>query len=150
MAALDPILVFRREHRHEFEQLTRKVVMEPARQDGMTPLNEVMYYGGRDNYVHIHLAQAKDVGVSKLRALVLDGLQKLAEQIKGNEQVQDIEATSWIVAKNPKLMEKLGFTVEGEVDEEFRRQHFSGDERKISRATIKREEFLKRYLKKER
>jgi hypothetical protein len=114
-------------------------------QEGMKPLNEIMYYGGRDDYIHIHLANARDL--KNLRALVLDGLQKLAEVIKNNEKVKTIEATSWIVAKNPGLMEKMGFEVEGEIDEEFRRRHFSDDKRKISKATIGREEFLKRYLK---
>lgn len=142
MLALQPVLTFRKNNPQAFEKLAREVAMS---QEGMKPLNEIMYYGGRDDYIHIHLANARDL--KNLRALVLDGLQKLAEVIKNNEKVKTIEATSWIVAKNPGLMEKMGFEVEGEIDEEFRRRHFSDDKRKISKATIGREEFLKRYLK---
>ncbi len=144
ISALEPILDFRKSSPEAFEQMRRQAAME---QEGMTPINEILYYGGREDYLHIHLAPAKDAGIGKLRAQVLEGLQKLAEVIKDNKQIKEIEATSWIVAKNPKLMEKLGFEVHGEIDEEFRRQHLSGDERKISRATISRKEFLKRYFK---
>ncbi|MEK7664968.1 MAG: hypothetical protein AAB361_02400 [Patescibacteria group bacterium] len=147
ISALEPILTFRKNNPQAFEQMAREVVMN---QEGMKPLNEIMYYGGHDNYVHIHLAHARDIGIGKLRSLVLDGLQKLAEVVKNNEKIEDIEATSWIVAKNPKLIEKLGFEVQGEINEEFRRQYFSEDERDIAMATIKREEFLKRYLKEEK
>lgn len=142
MLALQPVLTFRKNNPQAFEKMAREVAMS---QEGMKPLNEIMYYGGRDDYIHIHLANARDM--KKLRALVLDGLQKLAEIIKADEKVKTIEATSWIVAKNPGLMEKMGFEVEGEIDEEFRRRHFGDDKRKISKATISREEFLKRYLK---
>ncbi len=142
MSAIKPILVFRKDHPDEFEKIAREAAMS---QEGMTPLNEIMYYGGRDDYIHIHLANARYV--ENLRALVLDGLQKLAKIIEGNGKVKTIEATSWIVAKNPKLMEKMGFKIEGEIDDEFRRKYFSGDKRKISKAAISREEFLKRYLK---
>lgn len=146
MSALEPVLTFKKNNPELFEQLRRTAVMNL---EGMKPINDILYYGGRGDYLHIHLAPAGDFGLAKLKGQVLDGLQKLAEIVKNQENIKTIEATSWIVAKNPKLMEKLGFEVQGEIDEEFKQRHFQGDKRKISKATMSREELLKRYLKKE-
>jgi hypothetical protein len=50
------------------------------------------------------------------------------------------------VASNPGLLEKLGFEIEGPIDEETRKKHFADDPRPISKAVISREKLLEKYL----
>ena len=145
-AALEPILMFRKENPEEFERITREIVMN---KEGMKSLNEIMYYGVHGDLLHIHLAPARELGAMKLRTAIIEGLHRLAEIVKKDEEIKNIEATSWIVAhkSGAKLIEKLGFDIEGEVDGEFKQKHFKDEERKVSRAVMAREELLKRYLK---
>ena len=75
-----------------------------------------------------------------------EGLEELAKTVKENQAVKRVEAISWIVADHPKILEKLGFTVVGEIDEEMRRKYYADDNRPIGRATVSREDFLRRYL----
>lgn len=66
--------------------------------------------------------------------------------LAADERIKEIQATSWIVASNPGLLEKAGFTVAGSISEEMRMEHFSNESRPVSWAQINREKFLKLWL----
>ncbi|MBI2639849.1 MAG: hypothetical protein HYW90_03095 [Candidatus Sungbacteria bacterium] len=124
----------------EIEERIRAVFIER----GFIPLNRLLAYGIYKNEVHIHLLQDKidDPG------LIRQGLSELAHKLTSNPELQNIDkitATSWIVAKHPKLMERLGFTIEGPITEELKKEHFAGEARNVSRCSMTKEELLKRY-----
>jgi hypothetical protein len=141
-SALKPIFEFREKNPEEFGKILREAFVE---QGGFTKVNEILSYGEYKDLVHIHLASSDGMKIGEVKRKFLEGLGQLAEIIKNKEEIKKITATSWIVAKNSKLLEKLGFTVEGELSEELKREHFTGDKRPISRASISREDFLKIY-----
>jgi len=143
-SALEPILDLKMNNPDAFEKIQREAFVE---QSGFTRLNEVLSYGEYDNVIHIHLAPSKEIGIGKVRTLVREGLEKLAGIVKEKEEVKEVTATSWIVAEHPKLMEILGFTVKGEIDQETRERHFMDDNREIHRATMERKDFLSKYLR---
>lgn len=135
------------------ENLTEKDLEAAKRvafveQGGFTPLNEILSYGTRGNEIHIHLAPAKTQSMGTNLTLVKEGLKELAERIKTDPTLRDIEeitASSWIVASHPHMMEKLGFTMGGVISEEIRRDHFPGDQRDIAECSMSREDVLRIY-----
>jgi len=150
LSSLEPILDLKNNNPQAFEKIQREALVE--RGGGrVKKINEILLYSeAPEGIIHIHLAPAKELakeqGIGGVKKLVIEGLEKLAEIVEKNEGIKEIRATSWIVAKIPQLIEKLGFTVMGEIDEEIRKKYFANDERKISTAIITREEFLKKYF----
>ena len=146
LLAIKPILEYRQDHPAEAQQAIRRAFVEHG---GFTPLNEILSYGrsSHGEYVHIHLAPAE--GITNWREQVIDGFRTLATLMREHpeewEKVQRVTATSWIVAKHPALLEKLGFIIEGPIDEQARKRHFAGDVRPISRAVMNRETLLTKY-----
>lgn len=121
-------------------------VREPGNDRKFIEINKLLSYEISGNLIRIHVVpeEKADRGLHKFK----EGLQDLARLVDENKEIEIIEATSWIVAKHPKLLEKLGFIVDGEVSEEIRREHFSGDKGKISQAHMLRNDFLEKYLEK--
>lgn len=76
-----------------------------------------------------------------------DGLRELARQVKEDERIKEIKATSWIVAANPGLLEKAGFTIGGAIDEKIKMEHFNDEDRPVFWAHMSRENLLEKYLK---
>jgi hypothetical protein len=141
---LNPLFIGMSNNNGEFASFKRRVFNESH---NFIPLNEVFSYSLDEKDLHLHMSPSDDISaVSKVR-YIKDGLEKLSEIIKSNKKIEKISATSWIVAKNPKLLERLGFKNEGPIDEKTRKRDFSGETNPISRATISREEFLSKYLK---
>lgn len=146
LQAIRPLLDYQREHPEEARAATRKAFVEYG---GFTPLNELLSYGRREDgeTVHIHLAPAE--GVEHWRDVVLNGFRELAKQVQTHpedwETFRTVTATSWIVAKNPGLLERLGFTIEGPISDEVRQQYFAGETRPVARATMNRETLLRLY-----
>lgn len=144
LEVLLPVLDFKELHPAEFEKLEYEMSIE---QGYFTRLNETLSYGRSGEVVHIHLVSSRELGIAKLKKLVLEGLEELAKVVEKDEKIKIITATSWIVAKNPKLLEKLGFTVTGPISEKERVEFYPGDDRDVSSAEISRDEFLEKYLK---
>ena len=61
--------------------------------------------------------------------------------------IEDTGLTEQSILRAEKLLEKLGFTVEGEISEGMRREHFAYDKRPIAMASISKDAFLKIYSK---
>lgn len=128
----------------EFSNFKRKAFNESH---NFKPLNEVFSYRIDEGDLHLHMAPATDLStISKIK-LIKDAIEKLPEIIKSNRKVKKISATSWIVASNPGLLERIGFKNEGPISDETRERDFKGETEPISRATISREEFLAKYSK---
>jgi hypothetical protein len=118
---------------------------------GNFKLSEVLYAGAGKNEAHIHLAPAKEFikekGIAYFKNEIKNGLKKLAEMIEDKPKIEKITATSWIVGKNPALLEDLGFTIIGGIPEEEKEKHFKDETRPVAKAFINREDFLKKYGK---
>lgn len=125
-----------------FEKIRRSAFV---REGGFIPVNEILSYGVYEGIMHIHLAPAEQMGTSEKLFNLKDGLKGLAEVVKKDESVKIITATSWIVTEHPKLLERFGFIVEGEIDEETKKKYFSDETRVVSRAYMTREDFLRKY-----
>ena len=142
MKTLKPILELKEEHADKFEDAQAKAMNEAC---GFTEINRLLSYGKYKSTIHIH-APAGETVSNKL-GLYRDAMKKLADIINSDPEVQEITATSYLVAKHPGLFTRFGFKVE-DITDEFRQEHFAGEEREIKRASISREEFLNKFLKK--
>lgn len=112
-----------------------------------TPVNELLSYGKTRDEIHIHLAEARSRKSKETREIIKQGMHDLADIVSKDPEVRRISATSWIVAhpKGRKQLERLGFIYDGPISEEFRKRHFTHDNRPISSSHIDREDFLQRY-----
>jgi hypothetical protein len=140
-AELQPLYDFRKNNLGLFEAIDRETFVSNG---GFTKINEVLSYGqGSDGWLHIHLAPARTL--KNVKSLIIDGLKELAQRAKADSSIQGLTATSWIVAKNPGILEKLGFTYKGELPDEMRQRHFSEETRTVGRAIISRDELINKY-----
>jgi len=83
--------------------------------------------------IQIHIAPTIVENPIELRNLFVNGLKKLAEEIKNdkeNNEVEIISGHSWIINQHPDLVKRLGFEI---------------SETDTSYAQISREKFLKLY-----
>lgn len=146
---LEPYLKLKVNHPEIFEKAQREEII---RNSGYLRLSEVLYVGFENNIAHIHLAPAseliKEKGIADLKQEVVEGLKKLAEIIISQENIEEVWAVSWIVAKTPLLFKKLGFTVLGEISEDEKRDGFENETRPVAKAFMVREDFLTKYGKK--
>jgi hypothetical protein len=107
-------------------------------------INELLSYVIVGNIIDIHMLPEEKV--ENLPLKFKEGLQKLAEIVDKNKDIETIEARSWINAEHPNFMKRFGFTIDGEISEEIRLKYFPREKRKISDAHMSRNDFLKRYL----
>lgn len=130
---------------------TEKILREKFIETGkFIPLNEILSYGYYKETVHIHLASAKTIDKEEREQIINEGLQKLARKLKEDPELKDVKkitATSWIVFKMPQVLEVMGFTIDGPIDEETRQRSFSHEKGPVWASHIDREDFLKRYLR---
>lgn len=141
MKTLKPILDLRDKHADKFENAQAKAMNETH---NFTEINRLISYGKSGPMIHIHAPAGETV--SNKFGLYRDGMKKLAEIVDSDPEIQEITATSTIVAEHPGLFTRIGFKVE-DINEEFRNKYFAGEQREIKRASISREEFLNRFLK---
>lgn len=140
---IEPIYQAKQNNPVVFAEFQRKIFSERS---NFTPVNEIISFGIYKGELHIHLAPASDFGVGKKIALAKDGLKKIAKIVSDNPEIKKIFATSWVVASNPGIFQKLGFEVLGNISDQLRKEHFQDENRPVSRAVISRGEFLRKYL----
>lgn len=129
----------------DLEQVSRKAFV---RESGFTELSKLLSFNTRGKEAYIHLAPGRTMRPKQLINDVRAGLQELAKRVETDESLKDVDsvhATSWIVARHPKLMERLGFTVTGAIEEELRRKRFADDTRDIWHGEISKEDLLRLY-----
>lgn len=143
LQALDPYLKYQEQHPAELEAHRLRVLRQ---EKGYAEINEMMYFNMTHDEIQIHIDDVKELGLAEKMRLLKDGMKKLALIIQSNPQLKGVFAASWIVAKNPGLVERLGFNVTGPL--EFTPVEGEVlDERPIAGAYITREEILERYSK---
>ncbi|MCL5010921.1 MAG: hypothetical protein M1127_01785 [Patescibacteria group bacterium] len=129
-----------------FEKIERDIF---NRDGAFTPVNEVLSYGVDEekSFLHLHVPPCKTV--QNKVSLLKEGLAEIAEVVQDNENIERITGTSWIVAQNPNLLRRLGFTIGGKEKTYKRllRSSFLGNEKPVGSAFMERNDFLARYLK---
>jgi hypothetical protein len=87
-------------------------------------LNENMYAVKEVyNTISIHIFRSNDLSTAEKISQLRDGLRALAHKLISTKPLEDIDtisATSWIVTQKPKLLERLGFTIDNESREAIR------------------------------
>jgi hypothetical protein len=146
---LEPLTILRATQSKIFEKIERD---ETINSSGNLRLGEVLYVGFENETANLHLAPAaeliKDKGIANFKQEIESGLSELARIMQGDENIKEVWATSWIVAKNKLLLEKLGFTFVGEISEMENDTNYvdrHGNKRPFASAFMKREDFLARY-----
>ena len=105
--------------------------------------NELISYGKEDNIIHIHVVPKEKI--ENIFISFREGMEKISKIVREDEEIEKVTATSWIVAEHPRALERVGFTIDGEIGDEMRKAHFSNEKRPIWGAHISREELLKKY-----
>jgi len=117
-------------------------------------LSEVLYSDLGKKEAHIHLAPSRDFmtreKIEDFDLEIKNGLKNLAKIIEPMKNIENIVATSWIVSKSPKRLEKLGFIIEGEISKEEKNNNLdvygNDNNMTVSRAFMSREKFDELYL----
>lgn len=132
------------EHRQDFERARREAIIQ---HHGNIKLSKLMYYDVdlENGAARIHIAPKGDMKLGEIVKSFREGMKKLAEHVRDDERIKEIQTTSWIVASNPGLLEKAGFSVEGEIDEKTKIEHFSEETRPVFWARMSRETLLEKY-----
>ncbi len=137
MKILDPVLV---------EKVSRESFLE---QGNFIKLNEILSYGIDDDSAHIHLAPLKELlrefGKEKILYFIKEGLEKLAEVFRENENLKKVTATSPVVVNNPEYLTGFGFILNGLVNEEDKEKYWRGETRDVGEAEMSRDRLLE-YL----
>ena len=127
-------------------KLERKAFIEKG---NYVAINEILSYGIDKGDLHIHLAPTNDLGLGEKMLLIKDGFKKLAIIVQNNPKVEEISATSWIVAKNPELLQKMGFKIDDSMRTNLRlsaKRVYQFRSRPLARAVMTRGGFLEKYL----
>lgn len=143
--ALEPLIELQERDPALVEKIKRNDMIEKT---GLLRLNEVFYVGIQNGIAHLHLAESVHVG-GKL-SLFRDALQQLAQMAQHKPKlIRELCLTSPIVASNPNILERFGFTDIEPIDDETRAAHFQDDDPDtlISRARMTREELIAKWLR---
>ncbi|MEI7688680.1 MAG: hypothetical protein WCI91_00665 [Candidatus Nomurabacteria bacterium] len=107
-------------------------------------IGKYISYGIDDKTLHIHLPDADDLIKGKSRTILFDELKSdfnnLAKIVKDNDNINEIIASSWLVASKSNMLEHLGFVIDNESSTLDR------EERVSKYASISREDFLTKYF----
>lgn len=153
LKVLEPIVVLRVTHSKIIDKIEREGTMDDPKNQ---KLSEVLYINSdnlnaENHKIFFHLTQSKDLmtrdSLEFFKQELERGLIRLAELIKPYPNIEEVWASSWILAtrRGRRRIEDLGFTFFGEVGKEEMDEYAPGDERKFAKAFMKREDFLARY-----
>ncbi len=142
----DNFMLLKNSHPSVFESVDRNAILE---KEENIQLSKLVYATIEENEAYIHLTPAsvfiKEEGISRFKKEITSGLNKLAEIMEKYENIKKVHAVSWIVAKNPHLIESLGFKFIGKISEKERNENFQNEDAPIAEAMMNRIDFLKRY-----
>jgi len=110
-------------------------------------LSDLMYYelDFADGVATVHVGEKGDMSFGEMLKSFREGMKELVKRVREDERIKEVQATSWIVATNPGLLEKAGFIVHGPISEEKRKEYFTDETRPISWASVSREKLLEKY-----
>lgn len=111
-------------------------------------LNEMLHFEVYEDRLYLHVFPVTTFSAGEKIKYLREGLKLLAAQIKTDQRfkgVKTINGVSWIVAQNPHLLEKLGFTHDGEISKEEYERDFAYETRRVDKSHIEVKKFLELY-----
>ena len=143
ISILGPLFRFKESEPLVWEEARRKIFLEDAR---AIRLNDILAYSIDGQEISLHLPPAREFinaeGLISFREKIREALVLLADIVFKNKDITRIVGISWIVARSPKLLESLGFTVEHGLLPD---QDGPMGKRPVSSAFMSREDFLNKY-----
>lgn len=131
------------EHPELFEEAQRERAMQQGANINLSKLVycDIDYIEGM---VFIHIAPKGDLNFGEIIKSFREGFMVLAKIVEKDERIKEIQAVSWIVARNPKLVEQFGFVVDGPVEDRY---YEDDKEKPVWKAHMSREALLEKYAK---
>ena len=111
-----------------------------------TPLNDIFSFDIYGNEARIHFAPARAEQDQEIKRRFAEAMQALALHVDLSKDIEVVTATSWIIGRAPRIIERLGFSIQGVIKEEERLLWFPNETRPVYKAIILRLDFLDRYL----
>lgn len=147
MRALLPVLEQLEKDPALAERVRRRAFVEKG---GFTPVDEEDFFSygvGGDKWVHIHIAPGETLPVEKKRDFFVGGLKAVARLAISDETLEGIRATSPLVARAPRVMQKFGFAIDGSMSDEDRQKWLPTVplEEPIDIAHMDRKDLIARY-----
>lgn len=113
-------------------------------------VNELVGYNDPDKYIshilNIHILPNRTTPIREKLILFRDGFRGLAQIVNSDEDIKKIVGDSWIALEKPKLVKEMGFKVENNLKDEFKRIFIEKNDKNAETVSMSREEFLKKYL----
>ncbi|MBI4408014.1 MAG: hypothetical protein HY565_05965 [Candidatus Kerfeldbacteria bacterium] len=108
-----------------WERIQRRAFVREGRFTSLDDEDFISYGIGEHGWAHIHVSPGRTLGEQKL-SLIARGLLTLVELLKQQDDVKGVTATSPLVASRTygSLLERIGFTLEGEIDPALRAERF--------------------------
>ncbi len=140
---LKPIADLKVDHPDKFEIVARQIFLEAH---DIIPVNQLIAYSIKDGILELHIPPNEATAMKDKLSLLREGLHKIAKIVKADEKIEKVSGvSSWIVAKNPKLLERLGFKVIDIPPDETGQLYQDEEQRDLRDASMTREDFLKKY-----
>ncbi|MFH0890895.1 MAG: hypothetical protein V1856_02595 [Candidatus Liptonbacteria bacterium] len=137
MTAVAPLIGFIVSHPGEGEKIVREamVLSYPERK----PVNQLLAHDISDGTLYLHILPNWNTPPGEQKGLLIDGLEAIARILDKNPEIKKVAGGSLLVAKQPGIAERLGFTIKGiEIDKTKRR---------TGEVEMSRDDFLAKYLK---
>lgn len=146
LAAMEPLMKLKIDEPEMYRELQGK--RASRRETNYPLLTELIGYEfGEDGWMRLHVPDQGGLSPFELYGRVRKSLEALAQYLKNHPEVPGVVGTSWLAADKhgASFLQRLGFTIEGLIDEEMRRTHFADEPRPVAHLRMSREEMLKRY-----
>ena len=120
-----------------------------ANNEKITWLSKLLHCDISGDEINLHLAPGKDLYPIRAYLDVKRGFKALEDKILSDpiySAAKKIVAESWIIAENPDILIKAGFTIDGDVTEEYRKKH-PEEKRTVWRAHVSVADFLENMNK---
>ncbi len=142
---LSPDLLIRLAQRSRIIRGMLDIPIPPCPPEFARLMSRFVSWDFRGETLHVHLDDTGSLSLSEKLRCVKRDFYYLAQVLLGSPDVKQVVGTSWIIGKNPGLIQKLGFTALGDIDAAEKAADFPNEERGVGRATIGRDEFIRRY-----
>jgi hypothetical protein len=143
--AIEPLLRFKAEQPDAYDAL--RYPLQHADYDYELLTDFLGYEFSSNGWIVLHVPENKGKSPMELIAGFRASMKALATFLKQHPNVPGVLGTSWIVADKhgAKVLERMGFTIDGPIDEELRLEYFADEIRPVAKTHMTREEVIAKY-----
>lgn len=96
--------------------------------------------------LNIHILPNRTTPIREKLTLFKEGFRGLAQIVNSDKDIKKIVGDSWIALEKPELVKEMGFKVEHDLKDEFKRIFIDKNDKSSETISMSREEFLGKYL----